>query len=97
MATTFATNHIRQIGIGLAKELKHRHSPDKSHRKKLSRHFQMLVFFVLGAVIGTVFCNLMLGRAIWLTLIPLGVVFAALLHADLTTERDMVERKPAGH
>ena len=30
-------------------------------------------------------------------LIPLGVVFAALLHADLTTERDLVERKPAGH
>lgn len=57
----------------------------------------MLVFFVLGAVIGTVFCKLMLGRAIWLTLLPLGVVFAALLHADLTTERDMVERKPAGH
>ena len=97
MATTFATNHVRQIGIGLAKELKHRRSPDKSHRKKLSRHFQMLVFFVLGAVIGTVFCKLMLGRAIWLTLLPLGVVFAALLHADLTTERDMVERKPAGH
>lgn len=46
---------------------------------------------------GTVFCKLMLGRAIWLTLLPLGVVFAALLHADLTTERDMVERKPAGH
>ena len=97
MATTFATNHVRQIGIGLSKELKHRRSPDKSHRKKLSRHFQMLVFFVLGAVIGTVFCKLMLGRAIWLTLLPLGVVFAALLHADLTTERDMVERKPAGH
>lgn len=97
MATTFATNHVRQIGIGLAKELKHRRSPDKSHRKKLSRHFQMLVFFVLGVVIGTVFCKLMLGRAIWLTLRPLGVVFAALLHADLTTERDMVERKPAGH
>ncbi len=35
MATTFATNHIRQIGIGLAKEVRHFHTPDKSHRQRL--------------------------------------------------------------
>ena len=97
MATTFATNHIRQLGIGLAKEVLHRHSEDKSHRLKLLRHFQMLIFFVLGAVIGTFFCNLLLGKAIWLTLIPLGFVFGAMLHADLTTEKNLVEQKPAGH
>ena len=97
MATTFATNHIRQLGIGLAKEILHRHSEDKSHRIKLLRHFQMLIFFVLGAVVGTVFCNLLVGKAIWVTLIPLAVVFGAMLHADLTTEKNMVEKKPAGH
>lgn len=97
MATTFATNHIRQIGIGIAVELKRRRTGDKSHRPRLFRHIQMLVYFVLGAVVGTVFCHLLSGRAIWISLIPLGVVFAALLHADLTTERDLVERKPAGH
>lgn len=97
MATTFATNHIRQLGIGLAKEILHRHSEDKSHRVKLLRHFQMLIFFVLGAVIGTVFCNLLVGKAIWITLLPLGIVFCAMLHADLTTEKNMVEKKPAGH
>lgn len=97
MATTFATNHIRQIGIGIAVELKRRRTGDKSHRPRLFRHIQMLVYFVLGAVVGTVFCHLLSGRAIWISLIPLGVVFSALLHADLTTERDLVERKPAGH
>ena len=97
MATTFATNHIRQLGIGLAKEILHRHSEDKSHRVKILRHFQMLIFFVLGAVVGTVFCNLLVGRAIWVTLLPLGIVFGAMLHADLTTEKNMVEKKPAGH
>lgn len=97
VATTFATNHIRQIGIGLAKELQHRHSADKSHREKLLKHTQMLLFFAGGAVVGTLFCRLLVGRAIWLTLIPLGVIFLTLLHADLTTEKAMVERKPAGH
>ena len=57
----------------------------------------MLVYFLLGAVAGTIFCNLFLGKAIWITLIPFAVIFAALLHADLTTEKDMVEKKPSGH
>ena len=96
VATTFATNHIRQIGVGLAKELRHRHSADKSHRRKLARHCGMLFFFILGAVTGTVFCHLLVGRAIWLTMIPLGIIFLTLLHADRTTEKELVEQKPAG-
>ena len=97
VATTFATNHIRQIGVGLAKELRHRHSADKSHRRKLARHCGMLFFFSLGAVTGTVFCHLLVGRAIWLTMIPLGIIFLTLLHADRTTEKELAEQKPAGH
>lgn len=97
VATTFATNHIRQIGVGLAKELRHRHSANKSHRRKLARHCGMLFFFILGAVTGTVFCHLLVGRAIWLTMIPLGIIFLTLLHADRTTEKELVEQKPAGH
>ena len=97
VATTFATNHIRQIGVGLAKELRHRHSADKPPRRKLARHCGMLFFFILGAVTGTVFCHLLVGRAIWLTMIPLGIIFLTLLHADRTTEKELVEQKPAGH
>jgi len=97
MATTFATNHIRQIGVGLAKEVQHRRTKNKSHREKLLQHFEMLVFFTLGAVVGTVLCRLFVGKAIWATLLPLGVIFVTLLHADLVVEKDMLEKKPAGH
>lgn len=97
VATTFVTNHIRQVGVGLAKELRHLHKPDKSHRPKLMRHLGMLFFFIVGAVVGTVVCRIFLGRGIWLTMLPLGVIFLTLLHADRTTEKDLVEQKPAGH
>lgn len=97
MATTFATNHIRQIGVGLAKEMRHLHTKDKSHRPKLQQHGEMLLFFLGGSVVGTVFCNLFVGKAIWATLIPLGVILGTFLHADFVVEKDMLERKPAGH
>ncbi len=97
MATTFATNHIRQIGIGLAKELRHRGSEDKSHRVKLKKHFLMLSFFLLGAVVGTVFCHLLGGRAIWLTAIPLLGLFFLMFHEDKANGIERLEQKPLGH
>ncbi len=97
VATTFVTNHIRQIGVGFAKEIHHRKSNDKSHRVKLFKHLAMVFFFLMGVIIGTVFCNLLSGKAIWLLLFPFGVVFVALLHADLTTEKELLEKKPSGH
>lgn len=97
VATTFATNHIRQIGVGLAHELPFLRAPDLGHRKRLRAHLAMLLYFFGGTVIGTLFCRWLLGRAIWAVLLPLGVVFAALLHADLTTERALLEQPPAGH
>lgn len=97
VATTFVTNHIRQVGVGLAVELRHRASADKTHRLKWARHAGMLLFFTAGAVIGTVCGRLLGGRSIWVTVLPLGVIFATLLHADLTTERELVEQKPSGH
>jgi len=97
MATTFATNHIRQIGVGLAKEVKHWHTKNKSHREMLLQHSEMLIFFLIGSVVGTVLCNFFVGKAIWATLIPLGVILGTFLHADLIVEKNMLERKPAGH
>ncbi len=97
MSTTFATNHIRQIGVGLAKELKHFRLPDKTHRKKLREHFAMLIFFLVGAFVGTILCNLAYERAIWATLLPLGVIFGIFLYADFFSEKTLKERKPAGH
>ena len=97
MATTFATNHIRQIAIALAKSALHRNAENAWYRKRLLRHLQMLLFFLAGAALGTVFCHLFSGRAIWVTLLPFGVVFIALLHADRTSERELLAQKPAGH
>ncbi len=97
VATTFATNHVRQIGIGIAKEIKHRHDPEKPHRKRLSKHATMLAFFLSGAILGTIGGNLVTGRAIWMALVPLAVVFFTLLHADLTTEKELLDEKPSGH
>ena len=98
VATTFVTNHIRQVGVGLAMEWRHRHDAEKPHRRKFLTHLGMLLFFAAGATIGTVFCVQFLGRAIWITLLPLAVVFAVLLHADLTSEKQLVEnQKPSGH
>ena len=98
VATTFVTNHIRQVGVGLAMEWRHRHDAEKPHRRKFLTHLGMLLFFAAGATVGTVFCLQLLGRAVWLTLLPLAVVFAVLLHADLTTEKQLVEnQKPSGH
>ena len=92
MATTFATNHIRQIGIGIAKEIK---GKDTTHRKKLFKHIRMLLFFLSGATIGTVLCHLFLGRAIWVTLIPLGILLSQFIKEDVHMES--LEQVPHGH
>lgn len=97
VATTFATNHIRQIGIGLAKELRHLHSADKQHRVKLANHCYMLFYFLIGSVAGTVSCHLFVEKSIWVTILPLMIVFLPLLRADLVTEKDLFEEKPSGH
>ena len=96
MATTFATNHVRQLGIGLAKELHRRHG-DTSHRRVLKRHFSMVLFFLAGKVLGAVACIFLGRRAVWVAALPYAIVFAAFLHADLTSEKEWLEHDPAGH
>lgn len=97
MATTFATNHVRQIGITIAKKVKHRDRDADPYNIKIGKHLLMLMFFLGGATFGTFMCHVLSGRAIWITVIPFGIVFCALLYADLVTEKDMVHRKPLGH
>ena len=97
MATTFATNHIRQIGVGLAKEVRHLHTENKTHRKKLFQHSKMLICFICGAMIGAYFCHILLGKAIWLTLIPFAFILIKLLYADLYLEKEKLQNKPLGH
>lgn len=94
MATTFCTNNLRQVGIWLVKGFRNK------NREAFIRalgYFEMLLYFVIGAVVSAFLCKLFLGKAIWFTLIPLVIVFSDLLYADLKTERSQITRKPHGH
>jgi uncharacterized membrane protein YoaK (UPF0700 family) len=80
MATTFCTNHIRQIGTNIVKWLiKH----DFKSKDYLFRHVQMLVMFTIGAAVGTLLCRYFLGKAIWGSTFLLLIAFLDLLHDDL--------------
>ena len=97
MATTFATNHIRQIGVTIAKKVKHRGTDHTAYDAKISRHFEMLIYFFSGSLIGTILCNRFLGKALWATLVPFTIVLIAFLYADLVSEKDMKHLIPRGH
>lgn len=94
-ATTFCTNHVRQIGVWIVKAFKNRN--DKTYAKMLFHHITMIVCFILGGIISTVLCNLAAGKAIWFVLIPLAVLFFDFLYADLKKERSRFSAKPHGH
>ena len=94
MATTFCINQLRQVGVGLAKAVR------KGDREGLHRalfFLGMLGCFFGGGVLSTVACQLVSAKAIWLNLLPLGIVLARLVRADLTHEKDQLFRKPSGH
>lgn len=97
MATTFTTNHIRQIGIALAEEAGRAYGENASHRKRLREHCAMLAIFLTGVAVGALLCRLLDEKAIWATLLPLGAVLVVFLHADFVREKELKERTPAGH
>lgn len=70
VATTFCTNHIRQVGITVYDLI----SQKEDHRrlwKKLAVHLWMLVAFVIGGTVSAALCISFLGRSIWFAEIPL--------------------------
>lgn len=94
MATTFCTNHWRQVGIALTKAVRHH---DTAHLSRMLLHLGMLAVFVLGGIISTVLCGLIQGKAILVTLLPLGFAFCDLLYADRKREHDALQQVPHGH
>ena len=94
MATTFCTNHVRQVGVAVAKLLR------KGDRAAVLRgllHAGMIGCFLAGGALLTAFCGVLRERAAWLILIPMLLVLTRLVHADLTTEHGLLGRKPSGH
>lgn len=97
MATTFCTNHLRQVGINACKGIRHRKDAQNPYLERVETHGAMLGVFVIGGVISSFLCRFFMGKAIWATLIPLSIVFANLLYADLTKEKEKIDQKPHGH
>jgi uncharacterized membrane protein YoaK (UPF0700 family) len=98
MATTFCTNHLRQVGIALCKTIRHRSDEKRSgYARRMFQHIGMLVVFVTAGILSTIMSRLFLGKAIWFTLIPLSCVLIDLLHADIKTEKDKLDVVPHGH
>ena len=94
MATTFCTNHLRQLAVWLTKYVKHRTQPEKV---RFLSHLLMLAVFVVGGFVSTILCHLLRGKAIFFALIPLAIVLVDFLHADLKTEKAALDRIPRGH
>ena len=94
MATTFVTNHVRQVGVGLANYHRKR---DRASLERLKKHGLMLVSFFAGGLILTLFCGVFKERVIWLAILPFAVSFVLMVHADLSGEHSLLGRKSRGH
>lgn len=95
-ATTFCTNHTRMLGSNLIRVIFRRKQYPEA-MEKVKSHGVMLLCFILGAIAAAFLCRFFTVHAIWFAIIPLTILFADLLKADLTTEKDMLEVAPRGH
>lgn len=96
MATTFVTNHVRQIGISFARIILH-YEQEKDARKKAGKHAKLILAFFSGGILMTYMSQYYNEGTIWLAIIPLVICFVFLLGADLTYERAMLGLKTHGH
>ena len=96
MATTFVTNHVRQIGTSIARIIRH-HEQEHEAREKMSRHAKIILAFFAGGAIMTFAGDFFAEKAIWLAIIPLGICFAFMLRSDIVYEHAMLDLTPHGH
>ncbi len=94
MATTFCTNHIRQVGSNLVKYSRHK---DDTSLSRIKKHGSLLIMFILGAVLCTVACVHIGLKSIWISCVVLLVLLIRMIYADLVEEKGQLDRKPKGH
>ncbi len=94
MSTTFCTNHLRQIGINASHAL-FRH--DREAVRRLEIHLKMVLCFFCGAFTGAFLSLRLLGRAIWVLLLPFAYLFIVFLKEDLHSAKEQTSLRPAGH
>ena len=88
MATTFCTNHIRQVGLAAAKAVR---TGSLKSLKRGGRHLAMAFAFLLGCMNVVVLEDAMGAGTVWLTLVPLVVILVKLIRADLLIAREQRE------
>ncbi len=93
-ATTFVTNHIRQVGSSAAKYIRHHND---EYAEKIRVHGVLILFFLLGGIIGTVCSNYFSYHSIWGSSVILLIIFIGLAHADLSYEKALLSKVPHGH
>lgn len=96
MATVFCTDHMRQFGSSLTKWLR-KDDNAVAMREKTIAHARMLLCFAAGALSAALLSGVTGVKTIWFALLPLSILFAELLKADLTKEKDLLEMTPRGH
>ncbi len=94
MATTFCTNHVRMIGVNLAKFCQKR---TKNYLFDMLFHILMIALFCLAGILLTFLCSYLGSYVIWIAIIPLLVVAVMFIRADLAVEKGRLLDVPAGH
>ena len=93
-ATTFVTNHIRQVGHFLAKYARHR---EKEYSARVKLHGGLILSFMAGAAVSTLACRFFAYRSIWGSGLILLIVFIGLFRADRSYEKNLLPQVPHGH
>lgn len=94
LATTFCTNHLRQVGIHTVKWFRKK---NPAALVRLKMHGWMLGAFVAGGIASAFLCGWFQGKTIWWAELLLLIVFLDLLRADLSYEKDRIHQVPHGH
>ncbi len=89
-STTFCTAHVRSMGVYFTKWLQNK--TDTDYLKRSLFHAGMICSFILGAIIASFTTKFFGTKSIWFAEFFLIVVFADLLHADRTKEKNMHSR-----
>ena len=80
MATTFCTNHVRQLSIFLFRWTKTR---DAASRRRVVTHLAMIACFVFGAMMISIFDEQLAEKTIWLAIVPAAAAAVFMIRQDI--------------
>ncbi len=86
IATTFCTNHVRQVGSNLIKYLENK---EKINLNICLSHLSMIVSFIIGVFLAVLLAKIFLGKAILLATLFLVILFIYLLNSDLKNSKKL--------